>query len=478
MAPARPPPSSLRLAHLAACVLALALSAAAATPQPHAVGELRPARGRASPARTRPRFPDMAAASVAGDGSLAAAARKRVLLTDVLFPNTMAAWRLNEVSAFMDRFDTDILVVLHGNENMVTHQFSFDWDELAGTFGLDRYDLLILDPAFNKYDRVNAAARADGRPRCNGTAFNGALAGKYMLRLRKYGDDLSPRVDETVYEAVHHIFLASYRRFTEAYPAYPQSRQSIHLYPGGGFLPSTVGTKPYAIHGDVLLFPTQAFTMDYLARFNPNNTAVPVFGAPYILAGGQPVVEKRAHAPMQPLIACFTSLGAVAEKGADLYVAIAEAYRAAHPSDGVIFVGVGVVPPSPAVVHLAPMPQAALDAFYEQSVDIIFNLDRTDRRHGWPLGVEAMIQGAVLFSTDRQQLNAGNGYRFGEEVHIVEEGRFNDTVARLHDYYSDAGLLRRHSVAGQRRVHDLFGYANQMAVILDAIDRRMTGVGG
>ena len=275
------------------------------------------------------------------------------------------------------------------------------------------------------------------------------------------------------------LFWASYRHFTDAYPAYPQDRQSIHLYPGGEFLPTTItGTaKPYAIHADVLLFPTQAFTVDYLARFHPNNTAVPVLGGPYIPAGGV-AMTKPDRAPLQPLVVCFTSLGSVAEKGADLYVAIAEAYAATFPADGVIFVGVGVVPPSPAVVHLQAMPQAALDAFYQQSVDIIVNLDRTDCRHGWPLGVEAMLKGAVLFTTDRHNLNARNGYRFGEELHIVEEGRINVTTARLHDYYSDGGLLRRHSATGQRRAHDLFGYANQMAVILDAVDRLRPGQAG
>ena len=38
-----------------------------------------------------------------------------MLLTDIFFPNAMAAWRLNEVGAFMEHFDTDIMVVTRTN---------------------------------------------------------------------------------------------------------------------------------------------------------------------------------------------------------------------------------------------------------------------------------------------------------------------------------------------------------------------------
>ena len=204
-------------------------------------------------------------------------------------------------------------------------------------------------------------------------------------------------------------------------------------------------------------------------KFLPNNTVVPVFGVPEVPQGVAPA-EKPLTVDMQPLVVCFSSLGDMIEKGADLYAKIAELFAATYPADNVIFLGVGTVPPSPAIVHLRAMPQTALDALYQRTVDIIFNLDRTERTHGWPLGAEGMVQGAVLFSTDLHNMNERNGYHFGDEVFIVDEARINRTVDRLHAYYGDRDMLHRHSLADQRRAHDLFGFDKQMRVILRAID--------
>ena len=86
-----------------------------------------------------------------------------------------------------------------------------------------------------------------------------------------------------------------------------------------------------------------------------------------------------------------------------------------------------------------------------------------------------MVQGAVLFSADLHNMNERNGYHFGEEVFIVDEARINRTVDRLHAYNGDRDMLHRHSLAGQRRAHDLFGFDKQMRVILRAIDDRIGG---
>jgi len=400
------------------------------------------------------------------------APRARLLLTDVLFPNANAAWRLIEVKGFMDHFDTDIMVVFRV-DTYAGRQITFDWEELKDSFGLHRYDLLILDPEYNAYNKHNPDAPIDGGPPCNGSAFNHALPGRYLLRLRKYAH-LPLRVDTATYGWVHHIFFESYRRFTESVPDFPHARQSIHLYPGGGFFPGLVPHEhpPFNIDPRVLLFPTQAFSVDYVRQYLPSNPVVTVYGGP-IFPPGSKVVLKREHAPLQPLFACFTSLGDVKEKGADLYVAIAESFRRTHPKDNVVFFGVGAVPPSSAVVHLESMPQASLDAFYREHVDIIFNLERTDRLNGWPLGTEAVAQGAVLFTTDHLNLNERNGYNFGEEVHIVVEANMEATVHRLHLYYGDRPVLHNHSLAGQQRIKEIYGYEAQMPPLLDAIKARI-----
>lgn len=381
----------------------------------------------------------------------------------------MAAWRLNEVREFMDKYETDILVVKRVNwYNDVT--YTFDWNELRESFHLNKYDLLIFDPAYNMYNEYNAN-RSDSKPLCNGLSFNGELPASYMLRLRKYSNQ-PVEISSSVYKAAHHIFLNSYLEFSNSFPEYPQNAQSIHLYPGGGFYAETGEQQPYNIHPDVLLFPSQAFIVDFVNQYLPHNAMLPAYGGPMISVDDRPVV-KTMRAKDQPLMICFTSLGSVQEKGADTYVIIAELYKTTFPNDNTVFFGVGIVPRSLAVTHLELMPQKSLENFYRNHVDVIFNLERTDRRHGWPLGTEAITRGAILFTTDQHNMNARNNYHFDDGMYIVHENALKDTVRRLHDYYVDRKMLHQHSVAIQRKSRRLFKADVQMAPIFGAIDNRI-----
>ena len=119
------------------------------------------------------------------------------------------------------------------------------------------------------------------------------------------------------------------------------------------------------------------------------------------------------------------------------------------------------------------MPQQQLDAFYRDEVDIIFNLERTQYRNGWPLGTEGLLMGLVLFTTDAYNLNERNGFNFGTEVTIVTEGRENLTVEAIHRYTLNRHLLLEHSMRGQDRAWEIFGHDRQMGVILSEVGRRM-----
>lgn len=221
------------------------------------------------------------------------------------------------------------------------------------------------------------------------------------------------------------------------------------------------------MHPRVNLIATQAFTRDYLSRALPHNPMLEVFGGPFLTERAQ-LLRRAPHNRGRNLTVCFTSLGAVEEKGADHYVSIAEAYRARFGQDGVDFLGIGNVPPSRAVTALQAMPQASLDVLYAR-VDIIFNLDRTRNLHGWPLGVEAVLRGAVLFSTDNYGLNEDNGFHFNDGYVRVIEGDLIATVDALHTYARDRALLSRHSAAVQARAAKLFGFSEQMGKIILAM---------
>ena len=55
--------------------------------------------------------------------------KKRVLLTDIVFPNKYARWRLTEIYNFINDYDTDIMVINRIN-NYAGISFNFDFDIL------------------------------------------------------------------------------------------------------------------------------------------------------------------------------------------------------------------------------------------------------------------------------------------------------------------------------------------------------------
>eukprot|EP00906_Rhabdomonas_costata_P026507 RCo037759 len=391
----------------------------------------------------------------------------RVLLVDAVFPNKLAAWRLNEVLAFMERFDTDILVVSRPS------RFTFDWEALRLSHGLDRYNLLIFSPHLN-YLNVHNGVGMDYKPRFDGRKFNRAVRAEYMLRLRKYGDGPVRFQD---YAAVHHIFLHCWDYFnTMSHGLVPAWKQSIHLYPGGGMRAGDAWrmSKFKSMPEDVLLFPTQGFLSDYCRKHWPKCPTIPVYGAPYLRQGQEPV-PKRKHGPTDGLVVCFSSIGNMREKGARLYVQLAEKYHRIYPNDNVTFYGVGGVPASPAVMTMKALPQSVLDEFYRNKVDVYFNLERTRLGNGWPLGGEAVVHGIVLFSTERFQQNLRNGFYFDEGLTIVDERFLASTLEALHEYAVNPEKLYRHSRAIQQRAFQVWGYDRQMKVILDAIMSRNQG---
>ncbi|TFJ83168.1 hypothetical protein NSK_005527 [Nannochloropsis salina CCMP1776] len=119
------------------------------------------------------------------------------------------------------------------------------------------------------------------------------------------------------------------------------------------------------------------------------------------------------------------------------------------------------------MVVFDPMPQEQLDAFFRDEGDIVFNIERTQYRNGWPLGVEGLVMRLVLFTMDAYNLDERN------EVIIVTGGRENLTVEAIHRYTLNRHLLLEHSMRGQDRAWELSGHDGEMEVVLSEVGHRM-----
>ena len=150
---------------------------------------------------------------------LAAARKRRVLLADCVFPSDMARWRLVEVKAFMERYDTDILVP-NRIDNYKGFEIPFAWTEdLNASHHLYEYDILVFNEFYNALQQFND-------PVFDGVAWNGKFPADYLLRKKSRRGERDVVLQR--YDAVYSIFKMVADFFHGRYPA---SRHLAKFYP-------------------------------------------------------------------------------------------------------------------------------------------------------------------------------------------------------------------------------------------------------
>jgi len=361
-----------------------------------------------------------------------------ILLTDILFPNKYAKWRIEEIKSFIELYDTDILVT-HKVNFYAGIKYGVDYEAMKQYFGLYRYNILIFNPKYNHLNKYNASI--------DGTLFNNEFFGDYLFT--KSDGFYLPK-----YSCVYHIFLMNYSHFNKYY-SYPLNKQFIHLYPGGGFLSSSDLKN---LSKEVGLISTQGFTTNILNELGFHNF-IPVYGGCF-LQKNVTVTQKNINENV--LTICFSSLGPDIEKGANFYVKIVNEYIKRNPKDNIKFISIGNCPKNCNIVNYKPMSQAELDLFYRKNVDVLLNLETGVALHGWPLGIEALLQGVVLVTTDVHNLN--KYFKFSEDmigfIDTIES--IFEIIKKLHD---DRNLLSLMSKKSQSYAHNLFSFENQQQKI-------------
>ena len=145
--------------------------------------------------------------------------KRRVLLADCVFPSDMARWRLVEVKAFMERYDTDILVP-NRIDNYKGFEIPFAWTEdLNASHHLYEYDILIFNEFYNALQQFND-------PIFDGVAWNGKFPADYLLRKKSRRGERDVVLQR--YDAVYSIFKMVAAFFHGRYPA---SRHLAKFYP-------------------------------------------------------------------------------------------------------------------------------------------------------------------------------------------------------------------------------------------------------
>lgn len=382
----------------------------------------------------------------------------RCLLLDNLFPINKAQWRLVEMHSFIEKYDTDILVHFQQGYG------GPDYEEMFERFHLNKYDILIFDPKYNFLNKYNDSE-------FNGLYFNNKLNPySFLFRLKKFrGEEFNcPHPPVSVYNFIYSIFIIPYINFNKRFGNFfPHEKQFIHLYPGGGCgCPPQIGdiniqkgTGRYGVSLSKVVNPnwkkskwitTQNFIYKPLKQYNPHNI-YHVYGGPFFY---KETKLKRKTNFNNKINICFTSLGDIHQKGADIYIKIASMIS----DNDVNFFSIGNCPNHKNIKHLNTMSQKKLSKFYRESIDIYINLTRS--ANGFPLGVEAAIEGCVLLTTDPYNSNVNNNFNIDNFL-ILNINDIGSIIQKIIDL-KDINLRKKFSKHIQDKIYNLFNYENHM----------------
>lgn len=376
----------------------------------------------------------------------------RILLTDIMFPNKYAKWRLVEIHSFMEKYDTDILVIDRINEYK-NIKFDFDYDCLKEKFNFEKYDILIFNNKYNYINKFNI--------NFDGTKYNGLNNNlSYLIRKKIFSQEI---FSLEKYDIIYHIFLMNYYKFNNLF-VFPQNKQYIHLYLGGGVINANSMNN---IHNDANIISSQYLTTLYLEKCNKKNIVKNMYGGSFFYKNE---VIRKKNRDNKSITICFTSLGDLYEKGADKYIEIVDLYLQKYKNDNIKFISIGNCFDNKNIIKYEPIEQDKLSDFYYNNVDIIINLDSGKALNGFPLGIEAIIEGCLLLTTDIHGLNEKNNFFFDEFI-IINNKNIFDIVEKIKYLYENINILNIKSDNLQEKIYDLFNYDNFMKKIFNFVEK-------
>lgn len=379
--------------------------------------------------------------------------KKRCLITDILFPTKFSKWRLVEILSFMEKYDTDILVINRVN-NFGNIKFSFDYEEIKNKFNLDDYDILIFNPTYNVINKFNNDF--------DGTKFNNLHNSDYLFRKKKFRNE---NFNINNYNFVYHIFLMNYINFNKHYN-YSFKNQFIHLYPGGGVTDNNVlENLENIINPDVNIITTQYFTSKYIKRKNK----IELFGGPFYFKNEKNKIKKSIN---NELTICFTSLGHHELKGSNEYIKIVNLYKQKYKNDHVKFISIGPTYLNDNIISLPSMAQDELDNYYYNNVDIVINLTTGKEIDGFPLGIESILNGCLLLTTDTFNMNKSNNFNYNNFIIIIKDN-IADIVNKIKILYDDRKFYNKLLEELQNKVYGLYNYDNMFIKRFDFIENNL-----
>jgi hypothetical protein len=344
----------------------------------------------------------------------------------------------------MEEFETTVLVK-HG-KNWAGINFEIEPEKPEYENKLSEYRFLIFDPKYNFLNKFNQEF--------DGTKFNERIP-TYSYALTK---------DSTFnilnFNHYYHIFLGSFIEFNSIFQI-PATKQTIHLYPGGGYTHEMNLNLPEGV-GAISTFPTTSVKLTELGISHVDCWSVPLFLKNEDCS--KRVIQEK------PLRICFASLGNGSEKGDKTFRWVARFMSILFKKLEIRFISIGNCAKSRFIENIPPMSWKELEEFYAERVDVYINPVSKRATNGWPIGQEAMKQGCVVVTYDVNQI----AKEFNAEAYKIQiVQNFFGIVKKLLELHYNRDFLIETSISNQEFVKRYAGYGNQQEIIFRFIKERI-----
>ena len=114
------------------------------------------------------------------------------------------------------------------------------------------------------------------------------------------------------------------------------------------------------------------------------------------------------------------------------------------------------------------MDQLELSKFYNKNVDIIISLDSGITLNGFPLGIESVIEGCILLTTDVHNQNILNNFNL-EPFFIVNKDNLQDIVDKILFLKKKKNRETKINLL-QKKIYNLFNYNNTTKLVYQYIN--------
>ena len=254
-------------------------------------------------------------------------------------------------------------------------------------------------------------------------------------------------------------------------PARNPKRHWVHLFPGGGMVATN---SIYNLTANINIITTQnyinqicqqaAFPAKYLslvtARLMLKSESTDVT-----------VASTKQYFSHQKLTVCFTCLGNPSTKGYSLFCNVANLAVRTFDAEKINFVTCGNINQSiPEIKCKGLLSQQELCKFYKEEVDVYFNADTGIEYNGWPLGIEALLSGCVLMTTDPKGENQHYFNFTTDEIFIITPTTSEIMIVSfLKSLLEDRSLCQKIATSAEYKFRQLGNFSKTMKPILDDI---------